>query len=131
MKKKVLIIEDDHDLANLFKLVLEMSGFEASAVHDGTQAVDVLMTEPMPEAIMLDMHLPGISGEKIYALLTERGEEARVLICSADVQLVESYRSLGARAIAKPIPMDDLQRRVQEIVASRELAQSANHGNDL
>ena len=36
MKKKVLIIEDDRDLANLFKLVLEMIGFEANAVYDGT-----------------------------------------------------------------------------------------------
>jgi len=130
MKKKVLIIEDDRDLANLFKLVLEMSGFEASAVHDGTQAVDVLMTEPMPEAVMLDMHLPGVSGEQIYALLTERGEGDRVLICSADVQLVESYRSIGARAITKPIPMEDLQRRVEEIISSGDFARSSNHRND-
>ena len=127
MKKKVLIIEDDRDLANLFKLVLEMSGFEASVVHDGTQAVDVLMTVPMPEAVMLDMHMPGISGEKIYAMLTERGEADRVLICSADVQLVESYRSLGANAITKPIPVEDLQRRVQEIIASGEFAENATH----
>jgi DNA-binding response OmpR family regulator len=46
MKKKVLIIEDDGDLADLFKLVLEMSGFEASTVHASTQAVEVLTTDP-------------------------------------------------------------------------------------
>ena len=120
MQKKVLIIEDDRDLANLFKLVLEMSGFETYTVHDGTQAVDVLVTDPLPEAIMLDMHLPGISGEKIYAMLTERGEAHRVLICSADVQLVESYRSLGARAVTKPVPVSDLQQVVQDIVLGKE-----------
>ena len=128
MKKKVLIIEDDRDLANLFKLVLEMSGFEASAVHDGTTGVDVLITYPLPEAIMLDMHLPGVSGEQIYAILNERGEAHRVIICSADVQLVEMYRSKGAKAITKPAPMSDLQRVVQEVVCEERLACGSNYG---
>ncbi|GEM_PF-4511797 len=48
-------------------------------------------------------------------MLKERGEEGRVLLCSADVQLVECYRSLGANALTKPAPVDDLQRAVQEI----------------
>ena len=125
MKKKVLIIEDDRDLANLFKLVLEMSGFEANAVHDGAQAVDVLMNDPLPEAIMLDMHLPGVSGDQIFAMLTERGEAHRVVICSADVQLVETYRSIGAKAITKPAPVADLQRVVQEVVGQGEAANSS------
>lgn len=117
MKKKVLIIEDDRDLANLFKLVLEMSGFEAKAVHDGTQGVEALNNDPLPEAVMLDMHLPGVSGEQIYTMLTERGEAHRVVICSADVQLVETYRSIGAKVITKPAPVSELQRVVQEIVS--------------
>jgi DNA-binding response OmpR family regulator len=127
MKKKVLIIEDDRDLANLFKLVLEMSGFEAHAVHDGTQGMDALMNDPLPEAVMLDMHLPGVSGEQIYALLSERGEAHRVVICSADVQLVETYRSIGAKAITKPAPVTDLQRVIQEVVCEREAANSSDH----
>ncbi len=116
MKKKVLIIEDDRDLANLFKLVLEMSGFEASAVHDGTQGADALKSDPLPAAVMLDMHLPGVSGEEIFAMLTKRGEAHRVVICSADVQLVETYRSMGARTITKPAPVSEIQRVVQEVV---------------
>lgn len=127
MKKKVLIIEDDRDLANLFKLVLEMSGFEASTVHDGVQGVDALMTDPLPEAVMLDMHLPGVSGEQIFAMLTERGEAHRVVICSADVQLVETYRSMGAKAITKPAPVSDLQRVIQEVVNRSNLECGANH----
>ena len=97
-----------------------MSGFDASAVYNGAQAMDVLMTGPLPEAVLLDMHLPGVSGEQIYALLTACGEADRVLICSADVQLAESYRSMGAKAITKPAPVTDLQRVIQEIVSNRE-----------
>ena len=125
MKAKVLIIEDDRDLASLFKIVLEMSGFEVRAVHDGTKGVEALTTQPLPDAIMLDMHLPGVSGEEIYALMKERGDGHRVVICSADVQLVERYKSLGANAITKPTPIDDLQRLIKDIVAAKEYAHCA------
>jgi DNA-binding response OmpR family regulator len=126
MKAKVLIIEDDHDLASLFQIVLEMSGFEVETIHDGTKGVEVLTTRPLPDAILLDMHLPGVSGEEIYALMKERGDGQRVVICSADVQLVERYQSLGANAITKPAPMDDLQRMIRGIVFERDCAQPSS-----
>jgi len=125
MKTNVLIIEDDRDLASLFKIVLEMGGFEVSTVHDGAKGVEVLMTQPLPNVIMLDMHLPGISGEEIYALMIERGIAHRVVICSADVQLVEHYRALGANAITKPTPIDDLQRLIKDVVAAEEYVHCA------
>ena len=128
MKEKVLIIEDDRDLANLFKIVLEMSGFEVSAVHDGAKGLEVLTTQPFPDAVMLDMHLPGVSGEDIYALMTERGNAHRIVICSADVQLVEHYKLLGANAITKPVPINDLQRLVKDIVSGGEYAYGSGHG---
>jgi DNA-binding response OmpR family regulator len=115
--KTMLIIEDDRDLANLFKIVMEMIGFTVQMIHDGRQGLETLQDQIIPDVVMLDMHLPGVSGEEIYAMLQERGEDRRVLLCSADVQLVEQYRSLGAHALTKPAPVDDLQRVVLEIAA--------------
>jgi DNA-binding response OmpR family regulator len=115
--KKMLIIEDDRDLANLFKIVMEMSGFAVELIHDGRQGLETLQDQILPDVVMLDMHLPGVSGEEIYAMLQERGENRRVLLCSADVQLVEHYRALGANAVTKPAPVDDLQRVALEIAS--------------
>jgi two-component system alkaline phosphatase synthesis response regulator PhoP len=115
MKKTVLIIEDDCDLASLFRIVMEMCGFEASIIHHGRQGMEALGGSNLPDVVMLDMHLPGVSGEEIYAMMKERGEGRRVLLCSADVQLVERYRTLGANAMTKPAAVDDLQKAVQEI----------------
>jgi DNA-binding response OmpR family regulator len=115
--KSILIVEDDRDLANLFKIVMEMCGFQVQMIHDGRQGWDTLQKQTLPDVVMLDMHLPGISGEEIYLMLQERGESRRVLLCSADVQLVEHYRALGANALTKPAPVDDLQRVVLEIAA--------------
>lgn len=131
MKAKVLIIEDDQDLASLFKIVLEMSGFEVDTIHNGTRGVEVLTTQPLPDAILLDMHLPGVSGEEIYALMKERGDGQRVVICSADVQLVERYRSLGANAITKPAPIDDLQRMIRDIVSGQDCEQLSGQKYEL
>jgi DNA-binding response OmpR family regulator len=113
--KKMLIIEDDRDLANLFKIVMEMSGFDVDMIHDGRQGLETLQDQILPDVVMLDMHLPGVSGEEIYAMMQGRGEDRRVLLCSADVQLVEHYRAQGAKALTKPAPVDDLQKAVLEI----------------
>jgi DNA-binding response OmpR family regulator len=118
--KKMLIIEDDRDLANLFKIVMEMSGFEVELIHDGRQGLETLQDQILPDVVMLDMHLPGVSGEEIYAMLQERGEDRRVLLCSADVQLVEQYRAMGANAVTKPVPVDDLQQAARKIVSGRQ-----------
>jgi len=115
--KTMLIIEDDRDLANLFRIVMEMIGFTVQMIHDGRQGLDALAGQSLPDVVMLDMHLPGVSGEELYAMLKDRGEDRRVLLCSADVQLVEHYRALGANALTKPAPVDDLQRVVLEIAA--------------
>ena len=112
--KQVLVIEDDRDLSNLFAMILKMGGFEVDIVSDGREAVRRL-DEPLPDAITLDLHLPGVSGSDIFAMLEQRKEVHRVLVCSADVQEVQNYVQRGAEAVTKPVAMDDLIRRVTAI----------------
>ena len=125
MSELALIIEDDEDLANIFAEALRGVGFEVEHVVDGRMGQQRLKQDPPPYLILLDMHLPGVSGEQIHAMLTERGEAHRVIICSADVKLVERYRSAGVRALTKPAPMTELQRVVQEVVCQGELARGS------
>lgn len=113
---KVLVIEDDRDLYSLFDLILKMAGFEVTVISNGTEAARCLSEEQLPEAITLDLHLPGVSGMDIYTMLEGRKEEHRVLVVSADVQEVANYILRGANAVSKPVPMDDLIRRVTQIV---------------
>jgi len=112
----VLVIEDDRDLYSLFDLILKMAGFEVNVVSNGTEALRRLSEEKLPDAITLDLHLPGVSGNELYTVLERMNEEHRVLIVSADVQEVQKYILRGAKAASKPIAMDDLIRHVKEIV---------------
>ena len=120
----VLVIEDDRDLYSLFDLILKMAGFDVHVVSNGTEAVRRLREEQLPDAITLDLHLPGVSGNEIYTVLESMDEAHRVLVVSADVQEVQNYILRGAKAASKPIAMDDLIRHVKAI-AERSLVLGA------
>jgi DNA-binding response OmpR family regulator len=115
---KVLVIEDDRDLYSLFGMILKMAGYEVSIAQDGQDAWDLLSPTAagsLPDAITLDLHLPRVSGNDIYNMLEERNEAHRVLVVSADVREVENYILKGANALSKPVAMDVLIQRVNEI----------------
>jgi DNA-binding response OmpR family regulator len=112
--KQVLVIEDNHDLSQLFSAILSLAGFKVDVAYTGNEGL-MRLEQSMPDAIVLDMHLPGVSGRTIYQMLDEQHQAFRVLVCSADVGLVEEYKSRGANAICKPIGIDDLREAVSRI----------------
>ncbi|MEP0805337.1 MAG: response regulator [Chloroflexota bacterium] len=115
--KQILVIEDDRDLSLLFKMALEMSlkDVQVDVIWNGTEGMRRL-DESLPDAIVLDMHLPGVSGDEIYKALERRREAHRVLVCSADVRIVNAYTMRGINAVEKPIPMAELTSRVSRIL---------------
>ena len=61
MSKKVLIIEDDANIAELLHLYLEKEGFETQVAKDGGKGVD-LFRSFQPDLVLLDIMLPGMDG---------------------------------------------------------------------
>lgn len=64
MGKKIVIVEDDTSLYNLYKTELELKGYTVVNVADGLQAIDVI-TDQMPDLVLLDLMLPGKNGLQI------------------------------------------------------------------
>jgi len=118
--KLILVIEDDRDLALFFKTALEimLKDVQVEIAVDGSEGMKRLKNASLPDAIVLDMHLPGISGEVIYKALEDRNQGHRVLICTADINLVKKY----SNALSKPVSVDDLCGRVQQIMSMVPLA---------
>jgi two-component system, sensor histidine kinase len=106
------IVEDDRDLAYVFQLYLLSLGWTATIILNGTDAYDRLRAayfeNRMPTAVVLDLHLPGRSGEEIFDMLRSHDLVSRTLICSADVKLVQKYIGLEATALEKPIELKEL-----------------------
>ena len=111
MSELALIIEDDEDLADIFAEALRGVGFEVDHAADGKIAQEKIRSETVPYLILLDMHLPHISGSE---LLTEINEDDRfsdtiTIITTADARMGETYRDQVDFVMVKPISFVQLR----------------------
>ena len=113
MAATVLIVEDNFDLSALFQMVLGLDQIDAEVCRDGRTALEKIATEK-PRVIILDMHLPYVSGEEIFAYVQENHPESIVLIVTADLELFGKYSLLHPRkTFQKPMEMDLFRAEVR------------------
>lgn len=98
------IIEDDEIIAQIFSTAVREAQYETVVIRDGIQAMEKLKSE-VPDLILLDLHLPGISGINILREIRrdERLANAKVLIVSADTTQSEFLRMQADQVLVKPI----------------------------
>lgn len=98
--KRVLIIEDDTWQAEMMKQVLTQHDFVAEVAHDGLAAFTAIDTHA-PDAIVLDMMLPGPNGMAFLHELRSHSDIAQisVVICSNQTLALESLQPYGVRAV--------------------------------
>ncbi len=118
MKKLALIIEDDEDLLDIFAEALRGIDFEIENAVDGKVAREKLNAGEPPFLILLDMHLPHVSGKDLLHEIksNERFAKTWVIITTADARLAEDYRDQVDFALIKPIlfgQLKDLARRLK------------------
>ena len=117
--KRVVVVEDDPDIAMLIASILEDAGYRSFVVQDGRRALQVVR-ELKPVVITLDLEMPGMDGRTVLRRLSADTliEPVPVVVVSASIQLLtrEELR-LIARALPKPFDSDDLVDAVDECVA--------------
>ena len=111
MSELALIIEDDEDLADIFAEALRGAGFEVEHAYDGRSAQERLKSGEVPYIILLDMHLPHISGGDLLASIKqdERFAKTQIIITSADARMSEMYRDQVDFVLIKPISFVQLR----------------------
>ncbi len=111
-----LIVEDDEDINEIFRQALTAAGFAAEVARDGKAALE-LLEKTVPEIVILDLHLPFVSGETILKKIrsTPNLENVRVVITTADAVSAEFLRSQADFVMVKPISyiqLRDLTKRL-------------------
>ena len=93
---KVVIVEDNVALADIYKTRLELLGYICFVAHDGLEALTIIEKE-RPGLVMLDIMIPKVSGDQLLALMrqTEWGKNIKVLVIS---NLNENDAPAGIRA---------------------------------
>ena len=111
---KILIVEDDHEIAMLEKDYLEMSGYETEIISDGTKALSALLSNNF-DLVLLDLMLPGRSGYDICREIRDR-IDIPILMVTARTESMDKIRGLGLGAddyVAKPFDPAELVARVK------------------
>jgi two-component system cell cycle response regulator DivK len=109
-KRHAMIIEDNEDLAIIFAEALQAAGLETRIVQDGQTALEEL-EKSAPSIIILDLHLPHVSGEKILDDIRadERLAESRVIIATADPRMADMLKDRADLVLLKPISFGQLR----------------------
>lgn len=106
---RILIVEDDPDIALIERVILERTGFSTALASDGEAAL-ALIERDRPDAVVLDLTMPGVDGWSVLAAIVE-GDGPPVVVCSARGSLSEAERAvaMGAFAfISKPFDLEAL-----------------------
>lgn len=131
---RVLIIEDEPQLARHVSRALSRSGHDASLSHNGEEGLRIAL-QHSADLIILDLNLPGLDGLSVLSRLRESKSPARVLILTARGELENRIKGLKAGAddyLAKPFSMDELVARVEALgrrVATPMVAASLEVGD--
>lgn len=110
----VLLVEDDADLADLMRLMLEQEGYQTLIADTGRKGVLVAELH-LPDLILLDIDLPDISGFEVFRLLKNSPATSRIPIvfCSGRLDASERAKELcAAGCLRKP---EDFQQLVQYV----------------
>jgi DNA-binding response OmpR family regulator len=114
---RILVIEDERQLAGHVTRALARRGHVVAGAHDGAEGLQAALADP-PDLVVLDLNLPGLDGLSVLARLREAQSPARVLILTARGEVEHRVKGLQAGAddyLAKPFAMDELVARVEAL----------------
>ncbi len=112
---RVLVVEDDDEIAQVLQRSLRMEGYEVRVAEDGTIALEQAHAF-LPDLVVLDLGLPDIDGLDLCEQLRDVAPDVRVLMLTARAELIDVVAGLDAGAndyLAKPFRLPELLARVR------------------
>lgn len=114
---RVLLVEDDLDLADALSQVLSPRGFQLICCADGLEALGIARRKQF-DAILLDLSLPGIDGLEILRRLRDDASDIPILVITARGAVDERITGLNAGAddyISKPFDVNEVEARLRAL----------------
>lgn len=120
-KPFALIIEDDRNIAALYRQVLDLAGFQTEIIFHGQVAVKRL-SQSQPDIILLDLSLPGVSGNRLLEVIRQDGRlnHTKVLVITAHAHLAGGLTVQPDLLLQKPFSVDQLSRLISRITLSEK-----------
>ena len=119
-RKRIVLVEDERDMADLVAMRLKREGFEVTIAGDGIEGLEVLRSSP-PDLAILDVMLPGIAGTEIAARLRDDPRTSAIPILMLTARSEESDIVVGLKFgaddyVTKPFSMSVLLARIDALL---------------
>ncbi|MCB9099991.1 MAG: response regulator [Anaerolineales bacterium] len=123
-KKRILCIEDEAEMIDLTRLVLEREGFEVLGAVGGSEGLDIVHREK-PDLVLLDLMMPDIDGWEVYRRMKANGDSAQipVIVVTAKAQSIDKVLGLQVAKvddyITKPFGPQELLDSINRILNNK------------
>jgi len=121
-RKRILVVDDETNIASSLKEILSDEGYAVSIAEDGLNALDMIQSDP-PDLILLDVWLPGMDGIEVLKTVKTYHPEIEVLVMSGHgtIETAVKATKLGASDfIEKPFSMDSLTQSVKSALGLKK-----------
>ena len=116
---KILVVDDERAVRESLRRALELEGYEIELADDGAQALERLRSEPEPDAMVLDVLMPGVDGLEVSRTVRRNGSKLPILMLTARTQVEDRVEGLDAGAddyLTKPFALEELLARVRALL---------------
>jgi two-component system response regulator MprA len=117
---KLLVVDDERAVRESLRRALELEGYEIELAADGSEALSALQEEaPQPDAVILDLLMPGVDGLEVCRRLRAAGNRVPVLMLTARDEVENRVAGLDAGAddyVTKPFALEELLARVRALL---------------
>jgi two-component system response regulator MprA len=116
---KILVVDDERAVRDSLRRALELEGYEIELAEDGRQALERLEAEAQPDALILDVLMPGPDGLEVCRRLRRTGSRVPVLMLTARDEVENRVAGLDAGAddyVTKPFALEELLARLRALL---------------
>ena len=129
MKLKVLVADDERLIADTLAIILNQTGFEATAVYSGEEAIETAKTL-RPDVLISDVVMFGLNGIDAAIAIRKMLPTCKILLLSGQnstaVLLEEASRGHDFEILVKPMPPSALLARLEELINSSDVTEVAS-----
>lgn len=125
-RRHIVYVEDDEEMIDLVKLILERKGFKVSGASGGKEGWELIQSV-IPDLVLLDLMMPDVDGWEVYQNIrdTESTRDIPVIVITAKAQNVDRVLGLHIAKvddyITKPFKPEELVESVEKFLAKIEL----------
>lgn len=115
---RILVVDDDRAVREALRRTLTLAGYEAQIAEDGERALE-LVVQAVPDAVILDVGLPGIDGLEVCKRLRRLGNRVPVLMLTARDAVADRIDGLDVGAddyMVKPFDVGELKARIRALL---------------